>query len=455
MKQIILSILIISVSQGSLADTLGSLVALSNQPIPALTEWQRLGFATQHLRNCDFDCLSSAVKTSPKPIYVIADPQTLDVAIALIESNELGVTGLVLQQMAPRTTKPKVSKNAPKLLVLVAPNDSEQSILAARQLAKRVNRTVEARIAFLPKGGLKAGNTNLIRDVIRNFMGLKTNTPAFQEYLTAFAKWQQPPLNNNAFRSQFNFLQSVKAEKQLKDVVRFFYRNEPHQVKLWPAENYLAFDLYKYRDHKAPGAGFATLKNLRGQVTYLNLDLYKKYDPVIVVGLDDAANLFRLSWFYKTKRMYSWDDKVQNLSVRTLGPFLHFRKPPPSGSTIPLLVRSALTLDGISFSKTDPLAPLESLPNNIRTILTQENMCVHCHEMTIDNKRFDLRAHHMDMAGRPQGGFALPLKKYSTKVLQAFVFEQDQVAKSIGMTPNSIDKRHQQEFFDWIKRTQK
>src|SRR5690606_18578379 len=112
------------------------------------------------------------------------------------------------------------------------------------------------------------------------------------------------------------------------------------------------------------------------------LEAYAQYEPVIVVGIDGDPNMYRFAWFYQTKAMYSWKEGVPDISVRLLGPFLFFRKEIPADLEPPLLLRSALTKDGLSFSEEDPIAAIAAYPDQVRRIITVENKCIFCH--TID-----------------------------------------------------------------------
>ena len=53
------------------------------------------------------------------------------------------------------------------------------------------------------------------------------------------------------------------------------------------------------------------------------------YQPVIVIGIDDEKNLFRLGIFYRA-REYSWNSSAQPAMARPLGAFIHCLKEPPA-----------------------------------------------------------------------------------------------------------------------------
>ena len=166
------------------------------------------------------------------------------------------------------------------------------------------------------------------------------------------------------------------------------------------------------------------------------------------MGVDDEPNMYRFVWFYKTKKMYTWKDDVQEISARTLGPMLHFRKPVPDDLGIPLLLRSALFLDGITFSHENPLAGMAAYSDTIQRVLTSENKCVYCHPIGTNTAR----AYHLDaLTAQPQGGFGLPLGEYPDHVMKTFLYDQEKTAKTIGMFVNSLKEEDVDEFYEWVR----
>ena len=158
--------------------------------------------------------------------------------------------------------------------------------------------------------------------------------------------------------------------------------------------------------------------------------------------------MYRLHWFYKTLLQYSWEDAVQDLSIRALGPALHFRRSLPSDLTIPLLLRSAIPLDGIEFTRSDPFAEIRGLAPAVQKVITRENRCFYCHAIGTRSPR----AHHMRASdGAPQGGYGLPLTAYREDVMKAFIHNQTHVAEMIGMSPNRIADEHIATFEAWLE----
>ncbi len=82
---------------------------------------------------------------------------------------------------------------------------------------------------------------------------------------------------------------------------------------------------------------YLTFKNKKGRYFVIDLSVYAKYKPAIVVGLDHVSNLYSLTRFYRTKKSYSWvpEDAPRHQFVESLGPFLFFEKPLPANLKLP------------------------------------------------------------------------------------------------------------------------
>ena len=338
----------------------------------------------------------------------------------------------------------KPIKGAPPVLFLVPQAAERNTIVPARRLTYRLqNKGTNATLIFVAS----LESHPIHRDIVLRFMGHKTERGDFSELLEAHLKWRNPPLNNNEYRQQFKYLKSFPVTQRVRNLFTFFFRREPYLIKQWAFRRYTAFDLLAYRDDHAPNAQHITLKNLRGQEFHLDLSVFAEYEPVIIVGIDDETNMYRFHWFYKTLLEYTWQDTQQDLSIRSLGPALHFRKALPEELFVPLLLRSAIPLDGITFSDADPLAAFKSLPVTIQEVITRDNNCVYCHAMGDRTPR----AHHMRAdTGGPQGGYGLPLVDYSPEVMREFLRNQTHVANTIGMSPNEVKPEKLDEFEAWV-----
>lgn len=57
------------------------------------------------------------------------------------------------------------------------------------------------------------------------------------------------------------------------------------------------------------------------------------------------------------------------------------------------------------------------------------------------------------MTGKPQGGFALALEDYPPEVWRNFLFNQAEVAKKMGATPNIVQESARPALFDLVNKT--
>ena len=158
---------------------------------------------------------------------------------------------------------------------------------------------------------------------------------------------------------------------------------------------------------------------------------------MIVVGIDDEKNLFRFGVFYRALREYSWKPGPQPpMMARPVGAFIYFLKEPPA-HLAPRAGYYALTVDSFKLVAEDPLAPLADLPRAVYETLTFRNGCVYCHGF----RAMTAKSHHsLAATGAARGGFALPLESYPAQVWKAFMFDQINVAKKIGASPNPVDE---------------
>ena len=392
------------------------------------------------------------------PVYLIGDADDTDLITALISDGltKSDLAGAVLLRVDPASTaEVVVTPDSPRLLTLVEHSDPQPTVTAARKLTADVRRHgAKSLFLFASDGMLTLEPFDpTLGETLMFFMGRAPLDEQLLTLLKAYARWQYPPVDNEDFWQLKDHIRTVPATAAFEKSFRFHYRYENHQVKQMPFAEMTVFDLTSYRDATAPGARYLRFDNLLGTVFVLDLEEYAPYQPVLVIGLDDETNMHRFAMFYQTNLMYSWKTDVQNLSAQPLGPRLEFLKPPPAGLAVPPLMTSAITLDGISFSRTDPLAQIQQYTDDVRSVITTHNKCVYCHGIA----DIGARAHHLDaLTAQPQGGFALPLVEYSPEVMTAFLTEQAQVAKKIGMTPNAVPEPLLDAFAHWTaqQRTQ-
>jgi hypothetical protein len=108
-----------------------------------------------------------------------------------------------------------------------------------------------------------------------------------------------------------------------------------------------------------------------------------------------------------------------------------------------------LTENSFRRIKDDPLQAIRDLPQDLHEAMTFRNGCVYCHSF----RGTGARSHHVHaLTGKPQGGFALALEEYPAEVWKNFMFNQVEVAKKMGATPNIVRESARQTLYDLIDR---
>jgi hypothetical protein len=214
-----------------------------------------------------------------------------------------------------------------------------------------------------------------------------------------------------------------------------------YELLAWPLEQFHAVDLFAYLALLPPeqvGRGdYLIVTNVRNEKQFWKRQEIEPYKPVIVVGIDEERNLFRLGTFSHALREYSWKPGPRPpMMARPLGAFIYFLEEPPR-QLWPHPSHYALTQDSFRLVERDPLASLREVPVGVYETLTFRNGCVYCHTFG----GVGSQSHHiLASTGAPHGGFALALEAYPPEVWKEFVFNQVEVAKKIGASPNLVDE---------------
>jgi hypothetical protein len=216
-------------------------------------------------------------------------------------------------------------------------------------------------------------------------------------------------------------------------------REVQFELNSYPFEEFHAIELSRVlgsQPRERIGSGdYLVLTNARRERVFWRLREIEPYQPVVVVGLDDERNLFRLSTFYRNKRAYSWTDDKTEMSVRSLGAFIYFLKPPPPRFNAPATARFSLTIDSFRLAEQDPLAAMADLPPDVHDVMYFRNSCFSCHSF----RGTDVRSGHIRARdGEPQGGYALPLESYPPDVWRQFMLDHKKSAAAIGVRPNPV-----------------
>jgi hypothetical protein len=419
--------------------------------------WEGKGFGVHALdcANQDPSCVLDALET-PAPnrqnVLVLSGAYAGlvgDILKTGVKSDLLA--GIVLLRATGYDKLPSSSGEAPKLLVLAGSADAPQDILRSRRFASSVNDGEGIGDFLIVRDDTLLGGATaapLALSIIWNFLGYPPKQESLVELLAVYKAWRTPPFQNKEFYNLSDLISERPMTERLKLVISDHFSREPFLAHQWAFETYKAFDLLAYRDIVAPGARYVRIRNIRNQLLFLDLETYAQYKPKIVVGIDERRNMYELSWFYKTRRQYTWMDDAPEYSVRLLGPMLYFEE-----DILPELIKarilgSSFGLGDIEFLEEDPLAEIAGYSDSLKNVLTKQNRCINCHAFG----GFDAAAYHINATtGEPQGGVGLPLKDYTDPIMHAFLFNQESTAFKIGMTPNPLPTSALQEFYEWYQ----
>jgi arylformamidase len=296
---------------------------------------------------------------------------------------------------------------------------------------------------------------NEARLLLLEFMKVAPLPQEFAVLAEAKRRWRDPPFSTAPFWRHQRLIRSYPVDQRLVARMVPVYSELRYELQEWPLEKFYAIDLFAFLDslpaEKAGRGDYLITTNIRHEKQFWQRQQIKPYEPVIVIGLDDEKNLFRLGVFYRANREYSWKAGPQPpIMARPLGAFIHFLHEPPA-ELGPQPAQYGLTEDSFRWVARDPLAPLKNLTRDLYDTVTFRNGCVYCHTLRATGSR----SHHVTAsAGAPHGGFALPLESYSPEVWQNFIFDQHRVAAKIGASPNPVAERVRKPLFDLVNELQ-
>jgi hypothetical protein len=263
----------------------------------------------------------------------------------------------------------------------------------------------------------------------------------------------KPAFSTEGFWEKYpTLIESRPVDKRFLQALFFIYKDARQELRGWPLERYYRIDLLRLID-ALPGqqGDFISLRNARDEVQVWRRGDIEAYKPVIVVGLDDEKNLFRLQRFYQMRREYSWrETAAPPMMALPIGGFVYFEEPPP-----PELRAQhwhyALTVDGVSRSGNDPLEGFRGDSPELVKVMAQAN-CLFCHSLG----DMGSRSHHVTARGaQAHGGYALPLEAYPVSVIDRFLDHQEEAAEFMGATPNPVDPALRQALRDLISQKRK
>jgi hypothetical protein len=264
-----------------------------------------------------------------------------------------------------------------------------------------------------------------------------------------------PPLDLSELRKDPGAIRTYPVDDALHRTLMLLFGTMPYELSPLPGKTYQAIDLLEYlarRPESEVGeGGWLVVSNIRGETQYFAREMLEKTRPVVVVGLDDEDNLYRVSTFYRLKRAYSWiqGEEPMPTMIRPLGAFLHFQTPPPADMRNETYAPFGLDASSFRWVDGDPLAPVRAMTGGLREAMIGSQGCLKCHTF----RGAGARAHHTRAdSGEPYGAFALPLEEYPTDVLRRFLFEQESVARSFGVVPLPVEPKVARQLFDMVSR---
>jgi acetyl esterase/lipase len=356
-----------------------------------------------------------------------------------------------------------VRSQAPPFLILSAAADFPGLQIDARKFADALRRSGHKNVdqfvlpehdhfSIVKLNGKDHETTALILD----FMKEQPLAGDFGALADAKRRWVNPPFSTEPFWRYEKLVRSYPIDARFVQALAAIYGHTKYELLAWPLEEFHAIDLFAYletlpSDRIGRGDHLVTT-NIRNEKQFWKRQESEPYRPVIVIGIDEERNLFRLGAFSQAFREYSWRPSPRPpLMARPLGAFVYFLKEPPR-PLWPHPAQYALKEDSFKLMSEDPLGPLRSLPQGAYETLTFRNGCVYCHTF----RGIGSKSHHtLASTGAAHGGYGLPLEAYPPPVWKEFIFNQIDTAKKIGVSPNLVDERDRQAMYDLIAESRK
>jgi hypothetical protein len=402
------------------------------------------------------------------------DPKRVDGVIAIRGTYDLGKAALAghpdaaflrasvgdRKESSPITF---VRADAPPFLILSGGQDQDSWARIARPFARALRNAGARNVDdfVVPERDAHsiahwAGRGNDLGDLVFGFVASGPRELPIDNPFGVRRRWGvRPPLDLLEFRKDPSAITTYPADDQLRQTLTLLFGPMPYELYPLPGKTYQAIDLLDYlarRPASEVGKGnWLVVSNMRGESQYFTREVLEKTRPVIVVGLDDEDNLYRVFDFYRLNRAYSWikGEEPMPMMIRPLGAFLHFPTPPPDDVRNATFAPFGLDATSFHWVEQDPLAPVRSLTGGLREAMIGTQGCLKCHAF----RGAGARSHHaLAESGKPYGAYALPLEEYPTDVLRRFLFEQDKVAESFGVVPIPVEQSVARQLFDVVER---
>lgn len=361
----------------------------------------------------------------------------------------------VLKTASPTT---HARATAPPFLILAAESDFPGFPVDAKKFADALRGAGHSKVEqyIIPDRNHFSlmhltGMDNEVRSLLLDFLKVEQPPQATAWLFETKRRWINPPFSTLPLWHNEKLIRSIPVDGRFVKKLLPVFDTMRYELLELPLESYVAIDLLSYLDslpqEKIGRGNYLTVTNLRNEKIFWDRRQIEPYKPVIVLGIDDEKNLFRLGVFYRALREYSWKDgPPPPLMARPLGAFVHFLEDPPPEFG-PRASHYALTEASFQLTEKDPLESLRHLPKEIYETLTFRNGCVYCHSF----QGVGSRSHHITAAdGSPHGAFALPLESYPPEVWKAFIFNQHEVAARMGAAPNVVDEEARQALYEAV-----
>jgi acetyl esterase/lipase len=290
---------------------------------------------------------------------------------------------------------------------------------------------------------------NAARDHLIAFAGVGPRVAEMQELWAVRRFWRSPDETSEAFWHAGVPIERHEKTPEFDAWLRAYLALSGSRKTHVARESFHSIDLFAWLDALGPKAGdgrWLVTTNARGAQAVLDLEALRPYRPVVVIGIDEERNLFRLVELYHTLRRTSWNQPEPErwLLARPLGAFLYFLDPVPPELVPSLFGLFVLTPESFRRTESDPLAPVRALEPALAQLVTAEKACVACHTFHgVGGRAGHLRARDAAVVG----GYGQALEEYPPKVWRRYVFEQADVAAEIGATQVILAPEAQQPLF--------
>lgn len=393
-------------------------------------------------------------------LYDLAPPWRVEENQQTATAKTFGSDPNVLRRASPKTF---VRADGPPFLLLGAENDFPGFLTDAKQFYESMRKAGQGEIErwIAPERDHFSlmrldDRDNEARLLLLDFLKVEPMAPEFKILVDAKRRWRDPPFSTSPFWRHERLIHSYPVDQRFVDRMGVIYSTLGYELKEWRLKNFYAIELSQYLaalpSEKIGRGDYLVTTNIRNEKQFWKRDQIDAYKPVIVVGLDDEKNLFKLGVFYRAFLEYSWKPGPQPpMMARPLGAFIHFLKEPPQEFALQA-AQFALTEDSFRLAANDPLAGLKNLRKELYETVTVRNGCVYCHTL----RGIGSRSHHVVAGtGTAYGGEALPLEAYPPLVWHSFIFDQVNAAKKIGASPNVVSDAQRQDLYDLVNQSRK